>query len=399
MGSGGKGGGGCPGLSASEQVSMIKTLLPEYVKAELDLAGKMEDLRYGKSAEFSPKYAALMEELYSAYAPKLNAIGRDIISDNRLADSLTDLEVLQGPGKDLIATALETSKTLDPEFFQTRATVNEGLQKLIGSIDLGGQLSAGEQSQIERATNQQMERLGVGTSPAPINVVGSAMTYGNAQRQRELENQQAFGQALGLATQSMPSMRYGLDPVQTALGRPSINPGEGKFTGISQPDFSDATQLTGNFMNYMSNLNQSQTQADIAKMNQGNWWQNFIPGMGDISYSRAGGAGLGCCFIFLESYNGKLPWFVRYCRDKFYTMQKRNGYVITSNYLVPLMRKYKLARWLVNSFMVKPLSTYGGYYCGIPGFKHGWVYKPVKEFWFALWNIIGKFGGVKFFKG
>src|SRR5690606_13342031 len=62
-----------------------------------------------------------------------------------------------------------------------------------------------------------------------------------------------------------------------------------------------------------------------------------------------------CCFIFLEAYNGKLPWFVRACRDEFApeNTARRNGYIRMSKWLVPLMQRSKVARFFVNKTMIQ----------------------------------------------
>lgn len=95
----------------------------------------------------------------------------------------------------------------------------------------------------------------------------------------------------------------------------------------------------------------------------------------------------GCCFIFLESYNGTLPWYVRACRDEFYTPVRRAGYVRMSLWLVPAMRVSRLARTLVNYSMVKPLTAYGRWYKD--GVGCGYLAKPLVDFWFKTWEILG----------
>lgn len=108
------------------------------------------------------------------------------------------------------------------------------------------------------------------------------------------------------------------------------------------------------------------------------------------SYGAGGGANIGCCFIFLEAFDGTLPWWVRECRDEFYTPDMRTGYVRMSTWLVPLMRRNRFARWLTTNLMTRPLTKWGGWYKGAKGYEGAWIYKPFVSFWFKLWTLTGK---------
>lgn len=116
-------------------------------------------------------------------------------------------------------------------------------------------------------------------------------------------------------------------------------------------------------------------------------------GIGAAPQNETGGGG-GCCFIFLEALNGKLPAFVRECRDEMATGSKRNGYNKMAVKLVPWMRKSRLVRWMVNAFMVKPFLRCGNWYKkadpALPGYRFGFIFKPVCYTWLAIWNNLGK---------
>lgn len=103
-----------------------------------------------------------------------------------------------------------------------------------------------------------------------------------------------------------------------------------------------------------------------------------------------------CCFIFLEAYKGKLPWWVRVCRDEFApeSSARRNGYIRMARWLVPAMRTSKTVRWLTDKLMIEPLTRWGGYYKNIKGYRHGRFFKPFVNFWFTFWSFYGK-GGYK----
>jgi hypothetical protein len=100
----------------------------------------------------------------------------------------------------------------------------------------------------------------------------------------------------------------------------------------------------------------------------------------------------GCCFIFLESMNGKLPEFVRKGRDTYCTKERRDGYVATANRIVPLMRKSRFARWLTNTLMVRPFLAVGRWHFKEPDAAKGaFLLVPLCLAWFKTWDVIGSF--------
>lgn len=115
-----------------------------------------------------------------------------------------------------------------------------------------------------------------------------------------------------------------------------------------------------------------------------------LAGLGAQESSHFGwGAGLNCCFIFLESLNGRLPWYVRRGRDLFCSPRRVNGYKWMASWLVPAMRRSRTVRMVVQWTMVKPFLTCGSWYFGA-GSRFGWVARPVCEAWFKVWDWLGK---------
>ncbi len=109
-----------------------------------------------------------------------------------------------------------------------------------------------------------------------------------------------------------------------------------------------------------------------------------------VAFFYTAGASAGCCFMFLEARygNGVLDRVVRRYRDEMMTDQNRRGYYKLSEVLVPLMRKYKLVKFAVRAFMTDPLVSYGKYYYGEG--KIGIIFKPLHNFWMAMFNYLGK---------
>jgi hypothetical protein len=98
-----------------------------------------------------------------------------------------------------------------------------------------------------------------------------------------------------------------------------------------------------------------------------------------------------CCFIFMEAYKGKMPWFVRACRDDFApeNSKRRAGYRRMANWLVPAMQKSKIIRALTWLLMIKPMTLWGGYHKKAQGYEHGKYFKPFVWFWFKFWEKYG----------
>lgn len=135
-----------------------------------------------------------------------------------------------------------------------------------------------------------------------------------------------------------------------------------------------------------------QTAASLLGPKNNNVTENFT-GQGDqASTGYSYGANL-CCFIFLEAFNGRLPWFVRYCRDLYITPQRRKGYNYMASFLVPAMQHSFIARYFVNALMVKPITLFGGWLCRQPGFEYKTKNMLITKFWFKTWDLIGGYCG------
>lgn len=113
------------------------------------------------------------------------------------------------------------------------------------------------------------------------------------------------------------------------------------------------------------------------------------PPPSDDNNNDSGGGGGGCCFIMLEARygDGTMDDVVRRYRDEHMTDRNKRGYYKVAEVLVPLMRKSRLAKWLVTKTFADPLVSYGKYYYGQN--KHGVIFSPVKSFWMSVFNIVG----------
>lgn len=382
---GGGKGGGCSGLTAAEQIEVIKSVLPAYTEETIKTFQGLESAKEAAMTEYSPRYAAMAQNLYQTYGPRMNEVQQEIKDANKRSDLATDARLLGSANADaLLSFARQGLTNVDPQWAEQRQNQSDRLNQLMSSLSLDPKLSYSEQEQVGRAVNQDLLKAGVQETPGALNAVYHGMIYGDKMREKQMQQQAMFANALNAGTNVMGTLRSGIDPVQTVLGRSSgVNPtADMKTLGNYMPSTSDATGMTSSFMGYMSGLNNANV---MANRTDSDFWSKLLPSVGIGS----SGLSAACCFIFLESYNGQLPWFVRYCRDKFYTPQRRNGYTRLAKFLVPRMQQSQFWRWLVNKTMVIPLTKYGGYYCNVPGFKHGKKYKIVKDVWFKIFEIIG----------
>lgn len=99
-------------------------------------------------------------------------------------------------------------------------------------------------------------------------------------------------------------------------------------------------------------------------------------------------AGLSCCFIFLEALNGELPWYIELARFEHLTPTRHAGYKWMGTWLVPMMRRNRVARWWVNVAMVKPFLQYGAWLYGESN-SVSWANALTCEAWLRLWSTLG----------
>lgn len=179
--------------------------------------------------------------------------------------------------------------------------------------------------------------------------------------------------------------------------------GFGNITSLIQLANSIAgskNQLRGDMSSRVNDYNMTKYQIDESnRFKFGDLLGGLVNAGGQIGGGMA--AKGACCFIFMEAFNGRMPWWVRSCRDEFApeSSARRQGYIRMSRWLVPMMHekgkseKAKitagLTRAIVNVLMIKPLTMWGGYYKKARGYRNGWIWKPFVNFWFRYWEVSG----------
>ena len=262
---------------------------PSY--AEIVRSEQLRDLEHMQSPamqELARRKAAQQFGLAQQYVPEYGQLASDEAYRTAMRDTGQQVDVLRGPGGELIDEAYAAAQGVDPEFYRQRAQTGSGLSDLLRSMYdertlkggdkydesrpqgyFTGNLSGGEREEINRSLNQQATQAGNLNVPSMGNVVANAMTYGNAMQNRR----NAFGQALQQATSFLPASRSGFDPMQVALGRPSTT----LPTTFSQPNMQ--TNTSGQSGNFMNNTFGAAGQSAGFKANQPSWLDRIGQGV------------------------------------------------------------------------------------------------------------------------
>lgn len=374
-------GGDPPAPTTNESMASIleayKNNLPGLSQVIQQELLPMAQAQQNASAAINPQQAQLQADLYAKYGPQLNQIGNQIAQQNAMSQATSDLNVLKGPGQELIKQGIEAQRMADPEYYAARAQAGDAVKNLIGSINLNG-LSGSERAEVERSLNRDNAARGTGATPTATSTVANAMTFGNALGNKRSQ----MAQAIQTAGNFMGAARSGVDPFQVATGRSSTqNTGENKFTGLQ--DVSQAGLSFGN--NVLNTAGQLQQTAMGINANRRDSVDRFSQVMGSLP-------NVSCCFNFFEALDGPLPWFVREERDRYYYSEPvvAKGYLWMSKWLVPLMQRSALVKELVRVLMVYPIVQRGGWLKCVDGYRHGWIYESTWRRWKSIWKFCGK---------
>lgn len=307
------------------------------------------------------------------FAPQAAAAGNQLTAGNTAAGATTVGNTIAGQGGANVQAASDLDRKINPEYYSTRSTIAGKTQDALGAINLTG-LSPGESNAVERSLNQTNTANGNLGLINPTNTVSNAMNFGGAFNSKI----PILNNTIATANSTLPAMQGSgyANTLGAALAQPpaaaNTNFGMASLPGTGNQAYSSGQGLLGNFGQMQSTLQPLAYQGSFANSAQG--------------YAHSFGENVNCCFIMLECLNGDLPWYVRLIRDYYYkrTPEVAIGYKKMANWLVPLMRRSKVVKGIVNLTVVKPLLCYGAYLCGLN--KHGWILAPVKWFWFKIWR-------------
>jgi hypothetical protein len=241
----------------AESMSSVLKAMQDYMPGVISEISKVQPEVARSQAEIdaavSPIYAQSQTDLYRQFGPELNRIGNTIESENQLASSQRELDIANRYGGDLVTSADNLQRILDPEYYAGKAAVGKGVTDLMGSMD-PTQLSGSERAEVERSVG----RSGAVNPMSSANTAANAMTFGSA-----LQNKQAnFANALGIAGQSITPLKSNVNAFEIATRRAlTPNTGGQQFTGVQQNTGQNAWNTGNNFMNQASQLQQTRNQA------------------------------------------------------------------------------------------------------------------------------------------
>jgi len=199
-----------------------------------------EQARLAAAQTISPQTAALQTQLYGQYAPELNRIGSQIDRQNALAESATNVDVMRGPGMELLRSTRDAERYLDPEFYATRENASRALNDR-----LSGGLSGGERAEVERSLGQSQTATGNLGLDNATNAVSNAMKYGDRMAGKRQELNQYVNSGLNASQGGVNSAGIALGGTQA----PQTNFGTSQFQSPGAATGASATlgtSLLGN---------------------------------------------------------------------------------------------------------------------------------------------------------
>lgn len=341
---------------------LSKKQLRQLQKFGLPAAQTVQDI----SEEIAPRESALQLKLLDEFGKKQSQIGSEIAGQEAKASVSNDLNTILNGGIDLTKQVDEIDRLINPEFYSGRAATGAGFNALIEGQD-PNKLSGAELANVERGINRLNARTGNLNTGDATTTAANAMTFGD-----ELgKKRDRFASALSLFPGLSSSFRSPIDAQATATGKyaPTPNFGQQQYTGQT------GTGAVQGFLDRTAATQDTQQQIKAGARNIADYSQ--------------GAVGSVCCFIMIAANEGKeLPWYVRFCRDYYYSKQPEvaKGYKKMAKWLVPLMQKHSLIRKFIKVTMYNPITAYGGYLMGEN--KYGKMFKPVKNFWFKIWRTL-----------
>jgi hypothetical protein len=383
--------GGAPAPGTQESMAEVmkayrENIIPmiqQQVTAARQYEPEMQKLR----EEISPREQQLNADLYRQFGPQFAKTGSDIARQNAQAQAETDLGIVSGTGRELVREAMRTQKEADPEAYRARELALQNLEQLQGSLtDPNAGLSGAERAEIDRSLARENYARGTGATPTATSTVSNAMAFGGAGEARKAQRQSAIANAAQLAAGAVQPLSSRIDTFQLTTGRPSVNQGEAR-TGGAREVGQESNAMGMNLFGNASQMRQQENQINAQRKDALDSLTQGVSAAGGISK-------LACCWTFAEAYYGwdNIPDEVRVLRDLEYSLQKREGYRRMSRWLVPMMKKSSIIRELTNWLLIKPITSYAKYY--VHGKGNGWIFKPLKDLYFASWEDMGARAGV-----
>ena len=369
-----------PPQTEAQILQAYEQYLPALTNETAAGIGPVSQATTNATIQSQPELNALNLSQLQQYALPEAQVGQQVSNANALAGAQTNLSQLQGPGGAAAKAAQTLNQQTNPDYYSAQDAASKGAASAVGAINLGG-LSPGEASATERSLNQNNVGTGNLGLLNPENTISNALNFGGAFNSKVGLMNNAVSSASGAANSA--SGNAGLNTTNVALGQPNTSTlGNFGTSNLTPASSTTSAGSAGNAFNFGSGL--------LGQANNQNSSSNSLTGQLGSTAMNTGEpssylSGI-CCFIFLEAYYGKIPASIRRGRNKYYYKNHdiATGYRRTARWLVPLMQKYTLVRFLVWMILVKPITKNLSNPC-----KRTFT-RTVTYFWLRLWAFLGK---------
>ena len=252
--------------------------LPGLTKVVSENIFPLEQAIFESKKAISPQESDLAYQLFANNAPRFNEIGQEIIRENARSQAAGDLEILSGAGGDLVRKGASLAKEIDPQFERLRSALATSGEELLGSLDLGGELSGSERAEIDRSLARDNAAMGTFDTPTAIQTITNALNFGKAGEARKAQRQTSASQAVGAVGSITPGTRSGVDPLLAGVGRASVpNQGAGVAPGINQSVGQSGLGFGTNVLNTVAG-----TQQQYGAANSRDALDRVVQGLGGL---------------------------------------------------------------------------------------------------------------------
>jgi len=315
------------------------------------------------SEQITPQENLLTLRQLQQFAPQLTTLGTQLAGQSQRGGIENDIAAILGSGQNLVGNALQLDMLVNPQFYNMRQLAGSGIEQLLGAQS-PSRLSGAELAETERGLNRYNASRGNVNVTDATTTAAAAGAFGN----KLAEKQARFAQSLSLIPSLSGISRAPIDTFGIATGRGN------QYNPLGVQNVSTGSQSGNQFQSQLGDL---QSQYIQSKSNAKS-----------VSDTLEGAVG-SClsCYIMREYLGLTLPWYLKAVRDFEY---KRNpsiqiGYRNMSYWLIPLLRKLPILRWLISWIMIKPLLYHAAYRTGYN--KWGRILLPFKWFWLKIWSI------------
>jgi len=249
------------GETTAAQMQALMDYLGPLSQEVTRITPAVEQGRVDVSRQISPQIIDIQADILDDGGRRLSAIGSDIAAENRARQVESELDILRGPGGELVRAASDVARLSDPEFFALREQAARKAENLLGAAAV--EPTGSELAFIERGINRGNIGRGLAGSGSRTGAISNALQFGD-ERMKRLG---AVSSAINSATSLLPATRQNVDVFAQGTGRVgTTNFGQQQFTGVQQQS-GDTMGMANNLLSEAGqnarNANQVNSQNDF----------------------------------------------------------------------------------------------------------------------------------------